>query len=188
VKPRTIGKGLLDKRARIVRCLDAHLRYLTMLASLGPFTPPEHTERPPRPPDPDPYRVRPSSHFWTPREKPALKYPAPGPEALSEEEVKAWVAEDAFIRGGLSMKTARALAFVATFEPARKRAPRLLSEPWPVQRAHQGTQSEPIARSVPRRESEPSSESAPGAAERARFTERTKVAERATADGEHHGA
>lgn len=115
MKPRTIGKGLLDKRARILRCLDAHLRYLTVLESMGPFTPPEHTERPPRPPDPDPYRARPADHFWTPREKPELKYPAPGPEALSEEDVKAWVERHPFVRGGLAHKTQAALTYLETF-------------------------------------------------------------------------
>lgn len=119
MKPRVIGKGLLDKRARILRSLDAHLRWLATVETMAPWTPPERQERTARPPDPDPYRARPASHFFTPREKPELKYPAPGPEAITEEQMKAYVAADPFVRGGLQPATVRALCHLETFAPRK---------------------------------------------------------------------
>jgi hypothetical protein len=119
-KPRVIGKGLTEKRGASCAALDAHLRYLVTVETMSAWTPPERPERPARPPDPDPYRLRPASYFYSAREKPELKYPAPGPEALSEEDVKAWVQGDPFVRGGLAPKTQRAMAFIATFAPTLK--------------------------------------------------------------------
>ena len=113
------GKGLVEKRARLLRSLDAHVRYLATADTLQPWSPPPREERPPRPPDPDPYRMRPASHFFTARERPELQHPAPGPEALSEEEVKAWVEGDVFVRSGLSPRTQRAMAFIHAFAPRR---------------------------------------------------------------------
>ena len=122
MKPRVIGKGLTDKRARILRCLTAHIGYLATVETLRPWRPPERPERPARPPDPDPYRLRPASAFFTPREKPALQYPEPGPEAITEEEMKAYVAVDPFVRGGLQPATIKALCYIERFAPTPKGA------------------------------------------------------------------
>jgi hypothetical protein len=115
------GKGLQEKRVRILRCLDAHLRYLTTTAVMEPWVPAAfgHEPRPRQTPDEwATYWERYAPpRYVSPRERPELKYPAPGPEALSEEEVKAWVAADPFVRSGLAPKTQRAMAFIATFAP-----------------------------------------------------------------------
>ncbi len=115
------GKGLIEKRQRLLRCLDAHVRYLGTVATMAPWTPPERQERPPRPPDPFPYRADMRGRYYSPREKPELAHPCPGPEALSEEEIKMWVEQDIFVRSGLSAPTQRALTFIATFSPAKER-------------------------------------------------------------------
>jgi hypothetical protein len=109
------GKGLMEKRGRLVRLLEGHVRYLELAAALVPWAPPERPERPPRPPDPDPYRLRPASHFYTPREKPELAHPCDGLEAITEEQIKAWVEVDPFVRGGLALATVRGLCFIETF-------------------------------------------------------------------------
>jgi len=114
-RPVKIGVGMRDKRARILRCLAAHIGYLATVETMRPWSPPTRPERPARPPDPDPYRLRPASAFFTPREKPELAHPCPGPEALSDEAVKAWVAVEPFVRGGLSYRTQAALAYIETF-------------------------------------------------------------------------
>jgi hypothetical protein len=109
------GKGLLEKRGRILRSLDAHLRYLTTVDTMTTWSPPERQERPPRPPDPDPYRQLPASHYYSPRERPELAHPSPGPEDMPEDAVKEWTAIDPFVRGGLSYRTQQALAYIETF-------------------------------------------------------------------------
>lgn len=118
-RPVKVGVGLRDKRARIVRSLDAHLRWLTVVESMGEFVPPERAERPPRPADPFPYRADMRGRKWSPREKPAIAYPLPGAEAITEETMKAYIAVDPFIRGGLREATVRALCYLESFAPAR---------------------------------------------------------------------
>jgi hypothetical protein len=117
------GKGLIERRVRILRCLDAHIRYLATTATMTPWTPAAfgHEPRPRQTPAEWAAhweRYSPPRYVW-PRERPELARPSPGPEALSEEEVKAWVEGDPFVRGGLAPKTARSLCFIETFASRR---------------------------------------------------------------------
>ena len=114
---RKIGKGLQEKRSRILRSLDAHLRYLAMLETLQHWEPPPHVARPPRPPDPDPYRQRPASWFWSPRDKPELAHPVDGLAEITDAQIAEWIAVDPFVRKGLKPATQRAMAFIETFRP-----------------------------------------------------------------------
>jgi len=43
--------------------------------------------------------------------------PAPGPEALTPEEIAQWIARDPELRGQLSRRMARALCFIDSFRP-----------------------------------------------------------------------
>jgi hypothetical protein len=120
VKPRVIGKGLLEKRARLVRLLEGHVRYLATVERMAPWTPSVfgHEPRPRQTPEEwaAHWEWYAPPRYVYPRERPALAHPCPGAEELPEEMVKAWVeGEDAFIRGGLAPKTQRALAFIETF-------------------------------------------------------------------------
>jgi hypothetical protein len=121
------GKGLVEKRRRILRCLATKVRYLAMCERLGPWTPPPSTREPRPKQTPEEWAAYWERHApvrkWTPREKPSLAHPVPGPEALSEEDVKAWVAGDPFVRSGLQPATQRAMAFIGTFAPKRILAP-----------------------------------------------------------------
>lgn len=116
------GKGLMDKRQRILRSLHARLRYLAMCERLAPW--------PERPPTVRWRRRRQTSEQWaayweghastqkwSPRERPSLAHPQPGPDEVPDENVKAWIEQDPFVRGGLSPKTARAMAYIASFAP-----------------------------------------------------------------------
>ena len=118
------GKGLQEKRARLVRLLEGHIRYLATVDTLQPWQPNAfgHEPRPRQTPaEWAAYWERYSPpRYVSPRERPELAHPCPGDEALSEEAVKAWVDVDVFVRSGLSAKTQRACAFLASFAPAAR--------------------------------------------------------------------
>jgi hypothetical protein len=113
------GKGLEEKRGRILRCLEAHMRYLATVERMAPWQPTAfgHEPRPRQTPAEWAAhweRYSPPRYVW-PRERPALAHPSPGPDDLPEEDVKAWVEASPFIRGGLSHKTQAALAYIESF-------------------------------------------------------------------------
>ena len=118
------GKGLIERRGRLLRCLEAHIGYLATVETMTPWEPRAfgHEPRPRQTPEEwaSRWEAYAPPQYVSPRERPELKYPAPGPEALSEEEVKAWVAEDVFVRSGLRPETQRAMAFIETFAPKAK--------------------------------------------------------------------
>ena len=98
MKPRVIGKGLIEKRGRILRCLDAHLRYLATVERMAPWTPSAFGHEPRPRQTPEEWAARweryaPPRYVY-PRERPTLAHPCSGAEELSEEQVKAWVEGD----------------------------------------------------------------------------------------------
>ena len=114
-RPVKIGKGLLEKRARILRSLDAHIGYLATVETMAPWEPPVRAPWPPR--QLPSFHQRHTPRYVYPRARPELAHPCPGPEAITDDQIKEWLAEDPFVRGGLSPQTARALTFIATFAP-----------------------------------------------------------------------
>ena len=82
VKSRVIGKGLTEKRGRILRCLDAHVRFLELDAAMQPWTPSAFGHEPRPRQTPEEWAARWERYapprYISPREKPELKYPAPG--------------------------------------------------------------------------------------------------------------
>jgi len=118
------GKGLVEKRARILRSLDAHIRYLATVDTMAPWTPHAfgHEPRPRQTPEEwAAYweRYTPPQYI-SPRERPELAHPCPGPEAITEKQMKAYVAVDPFVRGGLAPATVRALCYIESFAPGGK--------------------------------------------------------------------
>ena len=53
------------------------------------------------------------------RERPELKYPLPGHEAVTDEEIKRWLEADPFVRSGLAHRTQQALVYLESFKPTR---------------------------------------------------------------------
>lgn len=119
MKPRVIGKGLVEKRTRLVRLLEKHIAYLAVAEALQPWTPRAFGHEPRPRQTPEEWAARweryaPPRYVW-PRERPELAHPCPGPEDVPEETVKAWIAREPFIRGGLAFKTAQACAYIESF-------------------------------------------------------------------------
>ena len=106
-RPVKIGVGMRDKRARIMRSLDKHIRWLRMAETLAPWTPPLRPPFAERPRYPARYRSLPA--YVYPVELPELARRCPGPEALSDEQVAPYRLK------GRQEATARALAFIETF-------------------------------------------------------------------------
>ena len=119
-RARLVGVGLRDKRARLLRSLDAHLRWLRVAETLAPWVPPSRAERPPRPPDLFPYRADMRGRKWSPRERPELARPGPGPEAISDEQIAAYVGTHPELNPAAALATVRALTFIETFRPSQR--------------------------------------------------------------------
>jgi hypothetical protein len=68
--------------------------------------------REPRPPREPWYRGLPA--YVSPRER-SLHGRTPGPESVTDEEMKAYVAVEPFVRGGLKPATVRALCYISRF-------------------------------------------------------------------------
>jgi hypothetical protein len=114
MKPRVLGPGRIAWRARFVKLLAGHVRWLELATTLQPWTPEPRAPYPPMP-----YggsgRQRYLPQYAYPRERPALAHPTPGPEAITDEALAEWIAADEFVRSGLQPKTARALMFIESF-------------------------------------------------------------------------
>jgi len=117
------GKGLIEKRTRLLRCLDAHVRYLATVETMTPWEPRAFGHEPRPRQTPAEWAARWEAYappqYVSPRERPELAHPCDGLEAITEEQIKTYIAVDPFVRGGLAVATVRALCFIETFRPAR---------------------------------------------------------------------
>lgn len=103
------------RKAKPVTTAEAEL-----LASLMVWVAPEREPYPPRPMTSG--QQRPLPEYVYPRERPELARRCPGPEAVTDAEIAAWVDADPFVRAGLGPQTQRALAFIASFAPKPRNA------------------------------------------------------------------
>ena len=118
------GKGLVEKRARILRCLEAHVRYLATVDSMAPWQPAAfgHEPRPRQTPEEWAAhweRYAPPRYVY-PRETPDARASMPGAEGCAEEAGQGVGRGRRLRPRGLAPTTQRAMAWIASFEPKKE--------------------------------------------------------------------
>ncbi len=116
---RKIGKGLTEKRVRILRSLASHIHYLKTCEGSGPWTPTAfgHEPRPQqtRAEWEDYWARRGPVQYVSARERPGLHKRYDGLAEVTEEQMAAYVAVNPFVREGLRPATVRSLVFLESF-------------------------------------------------------------------------
>jgi hypothetical protein len=115
--PKPPGKGLTAQRAKLVKLLEDHTRFLALAGTLQPWTPDPRAPYPPMPYGGSGRQRYMPSYVWA-RER-GRAMPNAGPEGVTDEQAQAYINRDPFVRGGLAIKTVKALVFLESFAPSK---------------------------------------------------------------------